>query len=64
MTNNIEPNQKMETDTVHIAIPEIKEMPSTDEQKNLKVRSKEEKEITGSGKLTAPKPSQPADKVE
>ncbi len=65
MTNNIEPNQKMETDTVHITIPEVKELPSVNEQKTTKVKQKkEEAEVTGSGKLTAPKPSQATDKVD
>jgi|GEM_PF-3826922 len=65
MTNNIEPNQKMGTDTVHVAVPEVKELPAAnDEQKNLKVEPKELKEVAGSGKLTAPKPGQSADKVD
>lgn len=64
MTHNIEPNQKMDTDTVHITIPEAKDLPTVDEQKKLNIQQKKEKEVTGSGQLTAPKPSQPADKVE
>ena len=64
MTNNIEPNPKMETDTVHITIPEVKELPSVNEQNTIKVKpKKEDKEVTGSGKLTAPGPSQPTDKA-
>jgi LPS O-antigen subunit length determinant protein (WzzB/FepE family) len=65
MTNNIEPNQKMGTDTVHITIPEVKELPSVNEQKTTKIKpKKEDAEAAGSGKLTAPKPSQAADKVD
>lgn len=65
MTNNIEPNQKTESDTVHITIPEVKELPSVKETKTIKVEAKkEQKDMTGSGKLTAPKPSQTADKID
>lgn len=67
MTNNIELSQKMETDTVHITIPEpgVKELPSVNDQKKMKADPKnEENEVPGSGKLTAPKPSPSADKPE
>lgn len=65
MTNNIEPNQKMETDTVHITEPEIRELPSVNDQKKMKVDpKKEENQVPGSGKLTAPKPSPSDDKPE
>lgn len=48
MTHNIEPNQKMSTDTVHIAIPETKVLPAAGEQKNLLKEPKKEKEAGGS----------------
>lgn len=64
MTHNIEPDQKMDTDTVHIiTVPETKDLPVIDEQRKLSAEPEKEKEGTGSGQLTAPKPSKPADQV-
>ncbi len=64
MTHNIEPNQKMNTDTVHTSIPETRVLPAADEQNKLTTEPQKEKKAAGSGQLTAPKPSQPADLVQ
>jgi hypothetical protein len=64
ITNNIEPNQKMETDSVHITIPETKVLPSNEEKKELKTEPVKEKDPAGSGKLTAPKPVLSTDKAQ
>ncbi|MGD9558467.1 MAG: hypothetical protein AB7V25_15685 [Mangrovibacterium sp.] len=66
MTNTIEPNPKMATDTLHITVPEAREVPAVNEQKTAaeEKAGKGKEVIPGSGKLTAPRPAQSADKAE
>lgn len=59
MTHNIEPNQKMNTDTVHIVIPETKVLPAAGEQKNLLKEPKKQKEPAGSTLNSGENPIKP-----
>lgn len=68
MTHNIEMNQKMDMDTVHISIPaEQKLMQPDDTSKLIFEPGKDDKvpqPASGSSPLTAPMPVHPIDKID
>ncbi len=67
ITHNIETTQKMNMDTVHTTAPALKNATATEQDKNLIIDPQtinKDKEASGSGQLTAPAPTRPADKID